>query len=214
MKGPWRFWAVCALLAGTALLLQARTSSEIIPAREPLASFPHSLGGWSSVDIPITPDVLNVLGPGDFLLRDYQDPGSGAEADLFIAYFPSQRSGDSIHSPKNCLPGAGWSPVQSDRISVRVTGHAPFPANRYVIAKNEERRLVLYWYWAHNRVVASEYAAKFYLVVDSIRERRSDGSMIRVTTRLGPHESVDAGQERLLKLAGQVVPLINRYVPQ
>jgi EpsI family protein len=214
MTGRWRFWVAASLLAGTALLLQARTSSEIIPAREPLASFPRDLGDWTSIDIPITPDVLNVLGPGDFLLRDYRDPSTGADADLFIAYFPSQRSGDAIHSPKNCLPGAGWAPVQSDRISVSVPGRAAFPANRYLIAKNEQRRLVLYWYWAHNRVVASEYAAKFYLVADSIRERRSDGSLIRVTTRLGNNESLESGQQRLLTLAGKVVPLINRYVPQ
>jgi len=214
MTARWRFWVAAALLAGTAVLLQARTSSEIIPAREPLASFPQSLGDWTSVDIPITQDVLNVLGPGDFLLRDYQDPAAGANVDLFIAYFPSQRSGDAIHSPKNCLPGAGWSPVQADRISVSVPGRAPFPANRYLIAKDGERRLVLYWYWAHNRVVASEYAAKFYLVADSIRERRSDGSLIRVTTRLGSHETLEQGQQRLLALTGKVVPLINRYVPQ
>ncbi len=60
------------------------------------------------MDIPISQDVRDILGPGDFLLRDYQDPANGAEVDLFIAYFPSQRSGDAIHSPKNCLPGAGW----------------------------------------------------------------------------------------------------------
>ena len=215
MKSLWRFWVAVALLGGTALLLHARNSSEIIPQRRPLASFPRSLGGWeSSGDIPLTQDVLDVLGPGDFLLRDYQEQASGADVDVFIAYFPSQRAGDSIHSPKNCLPGAGWVPVRSDRISVNVPGHAPFPANRYLIAKGEDRRLVLYWYWAHDRAVASEYAAKFYLVTDSIRERRSDGSLIRVTTRLAPGENLDSGQQRLLAFAGNVVPQVNNYVPR
>jgi EpsI family protein len=73
---------------------------------------------------------------------------------------------------------------------------------------------VLYWYWAHDRAVASEYAAKFYLVTDSIRERRSDGSLIRVTTRLAPGESFDSGQQRLLAFAGNVVPQVNNYVPR
>jgi EpsI family protein len=203
-----------SLLAGTALLLHARSNSEIIPARQPLASFPRSLGGWGSTDIPISQEVRDILGPGDFLLRDYQDPSSGAEVDLFIAYFPSQRSGDAIHSPKNCLPGAGWVPVRSDRISINVAGHTPFPANRYLIAKGEERRLVLYWYLAHDRAVASEYAAKFYLVADSIRERRSDGSLIRLTTRLARGESLDSAQQRLLTVVGEVVPVASTYVPR
>jgi EpsI family protein len=214
MTSPWRFWIAVSLLAGTGLLLHARNSSEIIPAREPLASFPRTLGDWTSSDIPLSQDVLDVLGPGDFLLRDYQDATSGSNVDLFIAYFPSQRSGDAIHSPKNCLPGAGWAPVSSQRISLNLPGHAPFPANRYLIAKGEDRRLVLYWYWAHDRAVASEYVAKFYLVTDSIRERRSDGSLIRVTTRLATNESLDSGQRRLLTLAGNVVPLVNSYVPR
>jgi len=215
MKSRWRFWVAASLLAGTAVLLHARNSSEIIPPRQPLASFPLSLDGWESGgDIPLTQDVRDVLGPGDFLLRDYQDQASGSNVDLFIAYFPSQRAGDSIHSPKNCLPGAGRVPVQADRINVAVPGHVPFPANRYLIAKGEDRRLVLYWYWAHDRAVASEYAAKFYLVTDSIRERRSDGSLIRVTTGLAPGESLDSGQRRLLAFAGNVVPLVNSYVPR
>lgn len=209
----WRFWVAAGLLAGTALLVYARNSSEVIPARPPLASFPRTFEDWTSTDLPLSQDVLNVLGPGDFLLRDYQQPG-GPDVGLFVAYFPSQRAGDAIHSPKNCLPGAGWAPVQADRITVNVPGHPPFPANRYLIAKGEQRQLVLYWYFAHDRAVASEYAAKFYLVADSIRERRSDGSMIRLTTGLASGESLEAAQQRLLAFAGMVVPRIDTYVPK
>jgi EpsI family protein len=97
---------------------------------------------------------------------------------------------------------------------VSIPGHTPFAANRYLIARGEDRQLVLYWYWAHDRAVASEYAAKFYLVADSIREHRSDGSLIRVTTGLAPNESLDSGQRRLLTLAGDVVPLIDGYIPR
>jgi EpsI family protein len=214
MKSQWRFWVAAALLAGTALLLHARDSSEVIPPRQQLAYFPATLGDWTSRDIPINQDVRDVLGPGDFLLREYHEPASGSYVDLFIAYFPSQRAGDAIHSPKNCLPGSGWTPVRADRISVSVPGHAPFPANRYLIAKGEDRELVLYWYLAHDRAVASEYAAKFYLVADSIRERRSDGSLIRVTTGLERGESLDSAQRRLLSFAGEVVPLASTYVPR
>jgi len=135
-------------------------------------------------------------------------------SDIFIAYFPSQRTGDTIHSPKNCLPGAGWTPVESSQVQLEVSGHAPFPVNRYVIAKGDERQLVLYWYLAHNRPVASEYWARIYLVSDSIRMNRSDGSLIRLSTPMLPGESADSAMQRLMPFATQVVPLLNRYIPE
>ena len=211
-----KFAGALVLLAATALFLHARNHNEVLPSRAPLASFPRQLGDWMSQDVTIPDDQREVLGAGDFLLRVYQKPIEAREpyVDLFIAYFPSQRAGDTIHSPKNCLPGSGWSPVESGRITVSLPGHEPFPANRYVIAKGTDRQLVLYWYWAHDRAVASEYWAKFYLVADSMRTNRSDGSLVRVTTPLNNHESVDAAQQRLLAFASDVVPLLNSYVPK
>ena len=215
MKTHWRFLVSVALLAGTALLLRARNGAEILPPRSPLSSFPRTLGAWmSTADIPIGQDVRDVLGPGDFLLRAYSNAGEGKGVDLFIAYFPSQRTGDTIHSPKNCLPGSGWTPIMSDRTTIAVPGQAPFVANRYVIAQAQQRELVLYWYWAHNRAVASEYAAKFYLISDSIRLRRTDGSLVRVTTSLSENESVESAQQTLLSFSNKVVPLLNTYVPR
>jgi EpsI family protein len=214
MKSHWRFLIVVVLLGSAGLLLQGRGTHEIIPDRVPLASFPHDFDGWTSRDIPMGKDVLDVLGPGDFLVRDYTKPHNGGFVNLFVAYFASQRAGDTIHSPKNCLPGAGWFPVESDRITINVPGHGPFPANRYLIAKGEDRELVLYWYWAHDRAVASEYAAKLYLVTDSIRMHRSDGSLIRISTPLSPHQSVESAQQTLIAFAANIVPLIHTYVPQ
>jgi EpsI family protein len=214
MRRHWRFVIAVALLGGTALLLRARNSAEVIAPRTPLGSFPRTLGSWSSNDIPLEPDVLQVLGPGDFLLRDYRDASGTQDVFLFVAYFPSQRAGDTIHSPKNCLPGAGWTPVRADRIRIDVPGHAPFGANRYVIAQGDQRQLVLYWYWAHDRAVASEYAAKFYLVSDAIRMHRTDGSLVRVSTKIGEGESVQSAQQTLLAFTGNIIPLLNTYVPR
>ncbi len=214
MKTYWRFVVATAVLAGTALLLQARNGSEIIAPRIPLASFPRTLDSWKGIDIPLSQDVLDVLGPGDFLLRDYRDSSPNPDIALFIAYFPSQRAGDTIHSPKNCLPGAGWAPVRADRITMNLPGHAPFIANRYLIAKGADQQLVLYWYWAHDRAVASEYAAKLYLVTDSIRMRRSDGSLIRISTPIGPNRDLESAQAVLVSFASNIVSRIDTYVPR
>ena len=196
------------------MLMEGRRGSEIILPHTALHSFPEKLGSWTGTDIPMEQDVLDVLGPGDFLLRDYRNAAYRTSIGLFMAYFPSQRMGDTIHSPKHCLPGAGWAPVRADRIMINFPTIGVIPANRYLIAKGEDRQLVLYWYWAHGRAVASEYAAKFYLVTDSIRMRRSDGSLIRVSTELAPNQDIETAQQEMISFAGNVVSRIDTYFPR
>jgi EpsI family protein len=209
-----RFIVATLLIAGVAILLQARARSEVFPPHLPLKQFPAQLGGWSGTDVAIDKDVLEVLGPGDFLVRIYQSQQKTPYIDLFIAYFRSQRAGDTIHSPQHCLPGAGWAPIENQRVTLTMPGHRPFPANRYLIAKGDSRELVLYWFWAHNRGVASEYVAKFYLVADSIKMNRSDGALVRITTPMYPGETADAAQQRILPFTGDVLPLLDRYIPR
>jgi EpsI family protein len=210
-----RFACAAVLIGLTAILLQARGHKEVFAERLPLKFFPQQLGAWSGEDMPIDQETLDVLGPGDFLLREYSpEVDSDPTVNLYIAYFPSQRMGDTIHSPKNCLPGAGWLPVENDRISLTLPGHAPFPVNRYVIVNGDSRRLVLYWYWAHDRGVASEYWAKYYLISDAMRTNRSDGALVRIMTTMIPGETSAAAQQRLLPFSSQVVSLLNDYIPR
>lgn len=214
-KTTAQFVLAALIITATAVFLRAHTRAESFPSRLTLGSFPTQVGTWEGSDVALSKDTLEVLGPGDFLLRVYRDPAEQLPyIDLFVAYFPSQRAGDTIHSPKNCLPGAGWAPVQSERIVLSVPGHAPFDANRYLIAKGDSRQLVLYWYWAHDRGVASEYWAKYYLVADSIKMNRSDGALVRVTTPLKVGETAEAAQQRIMPFVSELVPQLNTYIPR
>jgi EpsI family protein len=186
-----------------------------VPSRESFAYFPYQLGTWVGSEASIAPGVLQTLGPGDSLTRNFRDTAAdNIDVNVFVAYFASQRTGDTLHSPKNCLPGSGWAPVESSRIEIVMPGRKPFLVNRYLIAKGSQRGLALYWYWAHGRAVASEYWAKFYLVEDSIRLNRSDGSLIRIATELGQHENARDAERRLLSLLKVVYPALESYVPQ
>jgi EpsI family protein len=215
-SGIFRFALAALLIAATAILLQARSRIEIVPKHLPLSSFPAQLANWDSTEIPIDQETREVLGlSGDFLERTYHDPNRKLpDVDLFLAYFPSQRTGETPHSPQHCLPGAGWNPDENVRVTLSLPGHGPFPANRYVISKGDERRLVLYWFWAHDRGVASEYWAKFYLVKDAIRMNRSDGSLVRFVTPMFPGETPDAAQQRILPFTSAVVPILDDYIPR
>lgn len=209
-----RIMAAAGLLVGAALFLRIHNQQEIIPEREPFHSFPHQIGAWRGSDSVIPVDSLAVLGNGDFLLRNYQTASSTAPlVNLFLAYFPSQRTGDTIHSPKHCLPGEGWFAVESRELSLAIPGQAPFPANRYLITKGGQRALVLYWYQAHDRAIASDYKARLDLIADSIRYNRSDGSLIRVSTLMLPEEGAAVAQQRLVSFLTGVMPLLGRYIP-
>jgi EpsI family protein len=208
----WRFLVAASLLAGAAALLHARQAAETVPRGEPLSSFPVQIGEWKAQDLALSPDVLAVLGPGEFLSRVYTTAGQ-PYIDFFVAYFPSQRAGDTIHSPKNCIPGSGWTLLESSRITIKRPEGVDLPANRYLIQKGADRQLVIYWYQAHGRAVASEYLAKFYLVADAIRMNRSDGSLVRVVTGVGNGEDLASAERRAVSFAQQIMPLLNRYVP-
>jgi EpsI family protein len=206
-----RFSVVAALFVGTACVLFARPA-EHVPASQPLSAFPQQIGNWRGKDVEIPASALEILGPGDFLDRLYTT-SNGLPADLFIAYFASQSTGDTIHSPKNCLPGAGWTPVQSGSMPLVLASGKQIQVNRYIIAKGTDRQLVVYWYQAHGRAVASEYGAKFYLVADAIRMNRTDGALIRVITPILPTEDVQKAEMRVVDFVGQAVPNLRGYIP-
>ncbi len=217
MSGPanWgRFLAAAGLLAATVFLLQVRGRFEQIPARQALEKLPKEFSGWMSRDLSILPEVRQVLGDGDFLSRVYGRTPEEPGLELFIAYFASQRTGTAIHSPRNCLPGAGWTPVESSRILIPRAGGEPVIANRYLIARGMERKVVVYWYQSNRRAIASEYWAKFYLVTDSIRLNRSDGSLVRVITQLARGESLEHGERRAVAFAQELAPHLTAHIPQ
>lgn len=156
--------------------------AEYLPSHRPLALFSLPGGAWSVIqDVQLDKETLDVLKADDILSRVYVNNSTGQTATLFVAYFETQRTGKTPHSPKNCLPGSGWAQTQSGTIEIPVQGEAsPIRVNRYVVARGTNQSVVLYWYQARNRVIASEYSAKIYTVEDAIRYNRSDTSLVRV----------------------------------
>jgi len=208
-----RFWLTVILLVTCGVFLQFRAAGEDPRARLPLQNFPDQIHGWQGSPVPIAPAIRAVLGPGEFLERFYHGSGGVPPVDLFLAYFPSQRTGDTMHSPKNCLPGGGWVPIASGQIPLTGPKGKQFRVNRYLIAKGLDRMLVIYWFEEQGRPVASEYWAKIYLVSDSIRENRSDGALIRIATPLAAGELPAVAEKRAVRFAKGILPLLPAYIP-
>ena len=156
---------------------------EVIRPSRPLAEFPAVIGDWHKVrQGVIEQDERDVLRADDYLTRQYAAT-SGKTVSLFVAYFQSQRAGQTPHSPKNCLPGSGWTWSVADTIRVNIDGRVqPIEINRYIVSKGDEHAVVLYWYQSRDRVVASEYRAAAFTAWDAVRYNRTDTELVRVVT--------------------------------
>jgi EpsI family protein len=165
----------CALFYGF-------SRGETPPVHQPLDAFPVDIGGWHMVQQGVMEqEVKDVLRADDYVTRTYAESRAQV-ANLFVAFFNSQRAGQTPHSPKNCLPGAGWVWTVSDTIPVSIPGRStPIEVNRYVVSKGEEKGVVLYWYQSRDRVVAKEYKAAAYVAWDALRHNRSDTALVKVT---------------------------------
>jgi EpsI family protein len=173
--------AVTAVLVAEILLFYAVPTKEYVPSPPPLDVFARSVGPWSMVaQFPLDADSQRILKADDTLTRDYQGP---SKVNFFVAFFKSQRAGVTPHSPKMCLPANGWAEESSSILSVNVPGEAkPIPVNHYIVTRDGQRQLVLYWFQNWHRATADEYVSRAYMLYDSIRYRRSDEALMRVVT--------------------------------
>jgi len=180
--------------------------------RKQLKDFPLQVGEWQRLrsDTVLDDATMAVLRASDYVLRDYRT-ADGRLANFYVGYYASQREGASYHSPLNCLPGSGWTLSEPGKVMISAPDGSQFAANKYIIDNGASRSLMLYWYQGRGRKVASEYWGKVYTVIDSVRLRRSDGAMVRVTVPVG--ESEDAALKSALDLSTRAVAVLPEFVP-
>lgn len=209
----WRLIvSVILLVSATIGLRELSHGTPVIP-RKSLDQFPHRVGDWEGLDLPIEEEVQEVLAATDLLSRVYRDPQQQNSLGLFVSFFASQRKGGAIHSPKNCLPGAGWGVIQGGTTTVEVAGHPePLKVNRYLIQKDRDQQLVLYWYQSQGRVIASEYLAKACLVWDALRRNRTDGALVRIVFPVVRGDE-GAAMERAKAFVRVIFPLLQAHIP-
>ena len=211
-----RLWVVALLMGSTALLLYARGDVDRVPPSRPLSELPMTIGPRTANDIPLDADTLEVLGKGIFLNRMYTADNSArlVSIGLYIGYFPTQRTGQSIHSPQNCLPGAGWTFESSGVTDLTGPTGKKYSVGEYLVTNGSATDEVLYWYQLHGRSIANDYKAKLYTLADSIRYSRTDEALVRVITAVQPGEDRMEAHRRAVGFADQIVPLLPAYIPE
>ncbi|OIQ67984.1 hypothetical protein GALL_504300 [mine drainage metagenome] len=196
---------ICATVL-TAFSISNR--SEAVPERSRFVTFPATIGEWHGHASLLEPEVENGLALEDYILSDYSKP-DGKAVNLYVAYYASQRTGESPHSPLVCIPGTGWLITKLERTSFGA-GH---PINRAIIERDGSKQLVYYWYEERGRRIASEYWSKWYLLSDAITENRSDGALVRLITTVSPSEFERDADSRLQLFMRDLLPRLGAYLP-
>jgi EpsI family protein len=213
MSKTVRYWTMIAvLLAGTAGM-GFLSHGEATPPAKPISEFPKDIGNYRmAAEIPFDQDTLKVLGVTDYINRVYLSPSQG-DLGLMVEYFRTQRTGAIIHSPKNCLPGAGWQPTLSEIYQLPLDDGRKVPVNLYTIRKDLDQQIVLYWYQSHGRVVASEYWGRFYMVYDALRLNRTDAAMVRIIAPVRNGDA-EAARQQAIAFAKQVAVDVEQVIPR
>lgn len=211
---------VTLLLVAQSAVLYSSIREEYVPEGRPLAELPRDLGSWEfASEGVVEPEVQEILQADDLLNRVYvrRSATGVAPGSLFVAAFRSQRNGKAPHSPKNCLPGSGFEWISSSEEDIDVGTETPVHANRYIVAKGDERDLVMYWYQSRDRTVASEYEAKFWVVADALRYNRTDTALVRIVIPFDPSleypEAEAKAEEEAVSLVRASYPGLTELLP-
>lgn len=213
MKFSKEFVISVLLLTMTGTLIRTLSHGEEIPLRNSFSRFPLQLSKWSGRELGLSQEVLKVLKVDDYIMRQYRHE-EAVPVGFYVGYYKSQRQGATYHSPKNCLPGSGWSIVETGKMRLNPTDatRGPIDINRLVIQKGLEKQWVLYWYQDRGRIITNEYWAKAYLMWDAITKNRTDGAFVRVTIPFTA-ENEEVALEEGRAFAEAIYPLLEGYLP-
>ena len=188
------------------------TRVEIYPDRQLFAAFPKSIGEWRGKSSSLDIQTAQSLGLTDYVLSDFFNKG-GRVVNLYVAYYASQRTGLSPHSPSVCIPANGWQIIDLKRTSYTNAEGISLPLNRVIIGQGSNKQLVYYWFDERGMQIANEYISKLYLLRDAIFKNRTDGALVRLITPIYPGEREGEADKRLQEFTGIVVPTLSGYLP-
>lgn len=200
-------WVPVAILTGGVLLVQTIGRQNPMPLTRPLTEIPLVLEGYQGTELTVTEAERRVAGMSSYVSRTYGRDSTAAFW-VYVGYYESQTQGKTIHSPKNCLPGAGWEPLESAPVQLALST-GPVPVNRYLIANGDQRALVLYWYQGRGRISANEYLVKWELLRDATLRRRTDEALVRVIVPIrGTEDEAEALARRVAEQLAREVALV------
>ena len=226
----WPIMTAILMLTGAWGLVWSLSYAEVVPAKDPFSTFPLSVNQrWEGRELGLEQSIVNQLKVNDYMMRIYlpqaaqagqaaPEPAQVSKAVLpqipvwlYVGYYQSQRTGATYHSPKNCLPGAGWQVTETELIPVTLPDQTRLSINRVMVQKGLDKQVILYWYQDRGRVVASEYWAKAYLMWDALTRHRTDGALVRISIPVVT--TGEAATQHGVAFLQDSWPLLQTYLP-
>lgn len=187
---------------------------EVIPDRPAFYEFPTTHGEWTGTRERLEDVYLTALKLTDYLLINYVDK-ERVPLNFYVAYYDSQRKGESAHSPRSCLPGDGWEieSLTQRTIDGVTVGDRPLRANRVLIRKGDSRQLVYYWFQQRGRAITNEYLVKWFIFWDALTRNRTDGALVRVVVPVASFQEVAAQDAMVASFIEDFAMDIRRHIP-
>ena len=209
------FIVAVILLGGTLAISHTIDFREKIPAKKNLNQFPLKIGEWASTRRqPMAQYYIDTLDLSEYVIINYKNR-SGKKVNFYVAYYESQRKGESIHSPATCLPGSGWSFNQSG--TLKITGvpgnNGTYEVNRAVMQSSRKRQITYYWFPVRGRILNNAYQLKIYNFWDALTQQRTDGALVRLITSVYEDEKLEDAEKRLQNFVRDIVPVLEEYIP-
>lgn len=188
------------------------SQGEPVPPKRPLSAYPKQIGGWLGNLESFSKEIYDAVGVDDSALVSYTN-ADGDSIQLYIGYYSSQREGDLIHSPRNCMPGSGWEIIDSSILEIPNGKNGSIETVQLEIEKLAEKQIVIYWFQSRGRYISSEYMQKIYLVWDAVFRNRTDGAFVRLISPVGKK-----GKEHtvgsLKDFASKLLPVNEKFLPE
>ena len=206
-----RYLIIIVLLSGTIFYSQLRSDGKPVPIVKTLEDFPKQIGSWSGETHRFSQDVYDKLGVDDSVLMNYKNDNEDTIS-MYIGYYESQKQGEIIHSPKNCMLGSGWQPIDISEIDISLDSRK-IPVMKMILEKKSQKMVVLYWYQSGNRAIANEYIQRLYFIFDSIRYNRTNAAFVRFTSPVlsGNYENTVQLLTNFIKMT---IPILDDFLPK
>jgi len=207
-----RIFTVALALVVSAVAVRTVGHGEPVHLSKPFWQFPREVAAWEGRDIRLTQAIETRVGVSSYMYKVFVRPEARLPVHLYVGFYESQKHGEMIHSPKNCLPGAGWEPVEASLVTVALAApHPPITVNRYLIQKERAQQVVLYWYQSQGQAIAGEVPARIAMVRSALVRNRTDGAIVRVMSPV--YDSVRETSERLVAYVQAMYPLLGDFLP-
>lgn len=202
-----------SLMIMTILCLKPLSFRKNIQLNKSFSTFPRQIGNWIGQERHFDQRIYDILGVDDSILYNYVS-NDGSQIELYIAFYGNQRKGDLIHSPRNCMPGAGWNFISESKalINIGENNAQNILINQILLQNGNKKKIMFYWFQGRGRYITSEYMQKLYLVLDSITKHRTDEAFIRIVSSVIEKDEKKT-IKKLTNFTTQLIPILQEYIP-